>query len=203
MITIETVIITDSCSDLPLRYVEENNIPVLGLTCHFKGGDYEDDFGKTLGYGEFYAAVRSGEMPTTSQINSYRFAQEFKKYASQGKAVIYIGFSSALSGSVDSARSAREMAIEEYKDADITIIDSKSASLGQGLLVYYAYEMLKNRRPKDEIIDWVENNKLKLNHWFTVSDLAHLKRGGRISAAASAIGTILDIKPLKADEKPM
>lgn len=192
----ETVIIIDSCTDLPLEYVEDNKLPVLSLTCLFKGMEYPDDFGKTLSYKEFYDVVRKGEMPTTSQVNTYRFVEEFKKHIQEGRAVIYIGFSSALSGTVNSAEAAKKAIIEEFENADITVIDSKSASLGYGLLVYYALEMLKSGASKDEIVNWVENNKLKMNHWFTVEDLFHLSRGGRVSKAAAIIGTALDIKPV-------
>jgi DegV family protein with EDD domain len=192
----QTVIITDSCSDLPLKYVNENNIPVISLTYNFRGKENEDDLGKTMEYKEFYDGVRSGEMPTTSQINVFTYTEEFKKHISQGKSIIYIGFSSALSGSVNSANLARQTLLDEYKDADISVIDSKCASMGQGLLVYYANEMLKKGQSKEEIVKWVEENKLRLNHWFTVEDLNHLKRGGRVSAATAFIGTILDIKPV-------
>ncbi|SKA80226.1 EDD domain protein, DegV family [Caloramator quimbayensis] len=192
----ETILITDSCSDLPLKYVEENGIISLGLTCHFKGKDYIDDFGKTLSYKEFYEEVRKGEMPTTSQVNTYRFEEVFKKFTDEGKAIIYIGFSSALSGTVGSALSARQHIMDQNKNADITVIDSKCASLGEGLLVYYANEMLKKGYKKDEVVKWVEDNKLKINHYFTVEDLGHLRRGGRVSGFAAALGTILDIKPV-------
>lgn len=192
----KTVILTDSSSDLPLKFIEDNKIPALGLICQFKGKEFVDDFGKTLSHQEFYNAIRKGETATTSQINVYRYTEEFRKHVIQGKSIIYIGFSSALSGCLSSAVKAREDLIEEYKDADITIIDTKSASLGQGLLVYYAYEMLNNGSSKEEIVDWIENNKLKMNHWFTVEDLIYLKRGGRISGASAMVGTILNIKPI-------
>jgi EDD domain protein, DegV family len=192
----DPVILIDSCSDLPLEYVEKNGLNALGLTCLFKGKEYEDDFGKTLEYTNFYNGMRNGEVPITSQINSYRFEQAFKKYASESRPVIYIGFSSALSGCVNSAQTARENVLKEYGNADITVIDTKSASLGEGLLVYYAVKLLNEEKSKEEIVDWVENNKLKLNHWFTVEDLKYLRRGGRLSAVSTAIGTILDIKPV-------
>lgn len=191
-----TVIITDSCSDLPLSFVEQEKLPVLSLTFQFKGKEYEDDFGRTISYREFYDAVKEGELPTTSQINVFTYTEEFKKYVREGKSVIYIGFSSALSGSLNSAILARDMVMKEYENADISVIDSKCASAGQGLLVYYAYDMLKKGCSKQEIVDWVENNKLKVLHWFTVSDLKHLKRGGRVSGTAALIGTVLDIKPV-------
>lgn len=192
----ETILITDSCSDLPLSFIEENNISALSFTCEYKGEERMDDFGKTFQYKEFYTAVRNGEMPKTSQVNANRYFNEFEKHVKQGKSVIYICFSSALSGSFNSANIAKDMILEEYENADITIIDSKCASMGEGLLFYYAYNMLKDGVSKEEIINWVENNKLKINHWFTVDDLNHLKRGGRVSSAAAVIGTILDIKPV-------
>lgn len=198
----DTVLLIDSCTDLPRSYVEANNLPVVSLTCHFKGKEYKDDFGKTLGYKEFYEAVRNGEMPSTSQVNVYEYAEIFKKYALEGKSVIYLGFSSALSGSLNSAYLAKDMVCEEIENADITVIDSKSASLGEGLLAYNANEMLKNGASKDEVVSWLETNKLKINHWFTVDDLGHLKRGGRLSGTAAFVGTLLDIKPvLKVDDE--
>lgn len=192
----EPIILTDSCSDLPIEYIDENQLPFLSLTCHFNGRDYKDDFGKSLSYKEFYDTIRGGTVATTSQINTYHFIEEFKKYVMQGKSVIYIGFSSALSGCVSSAEAARKNIYEEFPDADITVIDTKCASLGQGLMVTYAVDMLKEGCSKQEIVDWVEENKLRMNHWFTVEDLIYLKRGGRISSSTAIIGTILNIKPV-------
>lgn len=192
----KTIIITDSCCDLPVDYIIENNIPVLSLTFHFKGKDYKDDFGKSMEYKTFYDDVRKGEMSNTSQVNAFTFEETFNKYISQGYSIIYIAFSSALSGTYNSSLIARQNILEENKNADISIVDSKSASMGQGLLVYYANEMLKKGASKEEIVNWLESNKLKVNHWFTVDDLNHLKRGGRVSAASAVIGTILDIKPI-------
>lgn len=192
----KTIIMTDSSSDLPLSFVEENKIPFVHLTYHLKGQDYQDNFGKSMDYREFYNAVRGGEMPSTSQVNVQTYVEEFSRHAEDGNPLIYIGFSSGLSGSLQSALVARNMILEQYKDADITVIDSKSASLGQGLLVYYAFEMLKKGCTKEEIVSWVEENKLKVNHLFTVDSLDHLKRGGRISGTAAMVGTILNIKPI-------
>jgi DegV family protein with EDD domain len=176
--------------------VEKNEIPVVSLVCNFMGQEYKDDFGKTLSYKEFYAAVRNGEMPSTSQVNVYVYTEIFKKYAAEGKSIIYLGFSSALSGSLNSALLAKDMICEEIENADITVIDSRSASLGEGLLAYNANEMLKAGASKDEVVSWLETNKLRMNHWFTVDDLGHLKRGGRVSGAAAFVGTLLDIKPI-------
>lgn len=192
----ETVIITDSHSDFPLELIGDYNIPFIGPMCSFKGIEIEDDLGKSISYGEFYASMRAGEMPTTHQINPYRYEHLFEKYVHNGKSIIYLGFSSALSGSLNSACIAKKELMKKYIDADITIIDTLSASLGQGLLVYYACEMLKKGHSKDEIIDWIEENKLKVNHLFTVDDLNHLKRGGRLSNMAAFVGTLLSFKPI-------
>lgn len=190
------VILTDSSSDLPRDFIDSNNIPFVSLVCNYKGQELEDDFGRSLSYKDFYNSIRAGEMPSTSQVNVQTYVDKFRLYTNQGSSVVYIGFSSGLSGSLQSAYVAKNLIIEENKNADITVIDSKSASLGQGLLVYYAYALLKNGAGKDEIINWVEDNKLKMNHWFTVDSLDHLKRGGRISGASAIIGGILNIKPI-------
>jgi DegV family protein with EDD domain len=192
----DTVILIDSCTDLPYRYIKEHNIPVFHLTYHFQGRDNKDDFGQSVDYKTFYDAVRGGEMPTTSQVNVDAYTRTFRSYIEQGKSVLYLAFSSALSGSYNSSVMARDMLLEEYPDADITVIDTKAASLGEGLLVWHAVNLLESGAAKDEIVQWVENNKLKLAHWFTVEDLNHLKRGGRVSGVAAFIGTILDIKPI-------
>ncbi|WP_029451786.1 DegV family protein [Clostridium algidicarnis] len=192
----DIVIITDSSCDLPLDYIRDAKVSFLGLVSNFKGNDYVEDFGQTLSYKAFYDGIRNGEMPTTAQINSYRFFEEFKKHVKENKSIIYLAFSSALSGTYNSSLVAKSEILEKYPDADITIIDTRAASLGVGLIVYNAYEMLNNGSSKDEIINWVEDNKLKVNHWFTVDDLYHLKRGGRIPSTTAFIGTILDIKPI-------
>lgn len=189
-------IVIDSNSDLPLNYVTSNNIPFVSLTFNYKDHIYVDDFGQTISHKNFYDEVRSGELPTTSQVNTYVFEELFRKHLSEGYDIIYIAFSSALSGTHNSAVMARNTLIEEFPDAKITVIDSKAASMGEGLIVYYAYTLMKNSAAYDEVVNWVETNKLKVNHWFTVDDLNHLKRGGRVSAASAAIGTLLDIKPI-------
>lgn len=194
----KTIFLVDSCSDLPLSFIDENNdcIDILGMPVEIDGKDYIDDFGKTLTHEEFYKFIRKGIMPTTSQINSHRFLEKFKKHSDNGNSIIYIGFTSGLSGTYNSAVVAKEMLLEESPDADITLIDTKCASVGEGLLILYAVEMLKNGSSKDEIVNWIEENKLKSNHWFAVDDLTFLKKGGRISATSAAVGTLLKVKPI-------
>lgn len=191
-----TIIITDSCSDLPLWYVEQKKIPIVNFTFNFKEKEYKDDLGQSISHSEFYNAVRNGEMPTTSQVNVQTFIDFFEKYIKQDKTIIYLCFSSALSGTYNSALLARKTLLEKYPHADINIIDTKAASMGQGLLVHYAMDLLDQGASKQEIIDWVEDNKLKIAHWFTVDDLGHLKRGGRLSGTAAFVGTVLNVKPV-------
>lgn len=191
-----TIILTDSTCDLPLSYIYNNNIKFLGLTVLLEDQEFVDDLGETFTYKDFYSSLRAGKVASTSQTNVYRFSEIFRNHIEKGDAIIYIGFSSALSGTYNSASLAREEILEEYPDADITVIDTLAASSGQGLLVYYACEMLKNGRSKEEIIEWIEENKLKVAHIFTVDDLEHLKRGGRISGTAAFVGSLLNIKPL-------
>lgn len=192
----EIVIMTDSNCDLKEDYVKENNIVVIPFHFTLKGEDYADDFGKSISYKEFYDELCKGEMPTTTQITPYIYEEYFKRYVKEGFSVIYIGFSSALSGSYNHSVAARQEVLNEIPNADITVIDSKCASVGQGLLVKRAVEMLREGKTKDDIVEWVEMNKLKVNHWFTVGSLEHLKRGGRLSAASAAVGTVLNINPI-------
>ena len=143
---------TDSCCDLKYDYVIKNNIPIVSLNVIIDKNEIKDDLGQSLGYKEFYNIIRNGEMPKTSQANAFYFEEEFEKIVKEGSSVIYIAFSSALSGTYNSACIAKESVLEKYPNADITIIDSKSASRGLGLLVYYANEMLKEGKSKEEII---------------------------------------------------
>ncbi|MBL5980920.1 hypothetical protein NAAC61_01800 [Petrotoga sp. 8T1HF07.NaAc.6.1] len=190
------VIVTDSNCDLPVEYISQNNVHVIPFTYVLNGINYTEDFGKSLSYKEFYDGIRNGSMPTTAQITAYTFENEFRSLVSKRDSVIYIGFSSALSETFNGSVLARNEIMEAEPEADITVIDSKSATAGQGLLVYYACEMLKQGKSKQEIVDWIEANKLKVNHWFTIDSLEHLKRGGRISATSAAIGGLLEVKPV-------
>lgn len=190
------IIITDSCCDLPIEYVRRRNLPILEFTYNFMGKDCKDNFGQTLSHKDFYDGVRRGEMPTTSQVNSQSYIDLFEEYVKEKKPIIYMCFSSALSGSYNNAVLARQMLLEEYPDAAITIIDTRCASMGQGLLVHHALNLRDKGLDYGEIVKWIENNKLRLVHWFTVDDLDHLKRGGRVSGVTAFIGSVLGIKPV-------
>lgn len=192
----KTVIIGDSCCDLPRGFIQDSQIPILPYMYLFQGREYFDDFGASLSYQDFYHGVRAGEMPTTSQVNVHTIAETFEKYVREGVSLIFVSFSSALSNTYNNVIMARNLVKEKYPQADISVIDTKSASLGEGLLLRHGVEMLKQGAAKEEIVSWLEGNKLKLNHWFTVEDLDHLRRGGRVSGAAAFVGSMLNIKPV-------
>ena len=142
----------------------------------------------------FFDKMRAGVNATTAQVNTFTFIEAFESVLKSGEDVLYIGLSSKLSGTVQSAFNAAEELMVKYPDRKVIVIDSCSASLGEGLLVYYAAR--KQSLSIDALAKWVEENKLRFVHWFTVDDLVYLKRGGRVSGATAAIATILNIKPV-------
>ena len=192
----EIMILTDSCCDLPQWYIDEQGIQIVPLTVIMNGVEKPDDLAKTQQYEAFYNAILEGAMPKTAQANVFEFREIFESCAKQEQPILYIGFSSALSGCVNSAQVAREEVLELYPEAQIAVVDSKSASMGQGLLVGYATKFAKEGKSLEEIVGWLEANKLRMHHWFTVGDLNHLFRGGRVSKTAATVGTLLQIKPI-------
>lgn len=195
-------LITDSACDLAIDYIRKNDIEVASLMVNLNGEFISDDLGQTLSHKDFYKAVREGAMPSTTQVNVGTFYDLFKGYASKGEAILYIGISSALSGTVSSAITARNMVLEEHPDAKIYVVDSLSVSVGEGALVYKAVEMIKNNIEIEEIVTYLEDIKRKVIHAITVDDLNHLKRGGRVSGTVAAVGSLLAIKPtLKIDNE--
>lgn len=188
------VITTDTTSDLPKSYIEEHNITVLPLTYVLEGVTYTQDNG--LEFNEFYGKMRNGSMPTTSQVNPTQAKEVFLKYYKEGYDILHIAFSSALSGSYNSARIAAMEVMEENPDSKIVVIDSLCASLGEGLLIHKAVIMKENGKPIDEVTQYLEDNKLHVCHNFTPLDLFHLYRGGRVSKTAAVLGTMINIKPI-------
>lgn len=190
------VIITDTCCDLPIEYIKEKNIPYISLTCQYNGREYSDDFGQTLTHKKFFNDLRNGTLPTTSLANASSYYNMFEKIAKDKKDIIYIGVSSGLSGSINSAHIAKNMMLEKYSDVSIFIVDILTASLGQGLMIIKAIELQEAGKSSKEIVDYLENTKQNLNTYITVNDLSHLKRSGRISSGAAAVGIVLHIKPI-------
>ena len=190
----EFVIITDSTTDLPKTYYKEKEIPVLSLSYMMDGVTYEDMNG--LSDKEFFDRIRAGSMPTTSQINAEQAKEGFEPFLKEGKDILYIGFTSGLSGSYNSVRIAAEDLKEQYPEREIIAVDSLCASMGEGLLLYKAVELKEQGKTLKEIADWVEENKLHICHDVTIDDLYHLHRGGRVSKASAVVGSIIKIKPM-------
>ncbi|SFB22643.1 DegV family protein [Clostridium frigidicarnis] len=191
------VIMTDSCCDLPIEYINEKNVPYVKLSCNFDDKEYADDFGTTLSYKKFFDGLRNGIVPKTSQPSSQAFYDKFKELIDDGNDIIYLCVSSGLSGTFNGANVARNMILEEYPEANIDIIDCLTGSLGQGLIVKKAIELKEEKNAtRKEIVSYIEEIKMKVNTYILVDDLSYLKKGGRISGAAATIGMVLHVKPV-------
>ena len=186
-------IITDSTADLPEEYLKEHDLGCVNLCYIMDGVTYGR--GEELDWKEFYAMMREGKMPTTSQVNPEEAKEYLEKVVQTEKEILWIAFSSGLSGTYNSVRIAAEEVLEEHQDCKIIVIDSLSASLGEGLLVHKAVGLRDQGKSLEEVAEWVESHKKNLVHAFTVDDLFHLHRGGRVSKAAAVLGTLAGIKP--------
>ncbi|HEL2265852.1 TPA: DegV family protein [Streptococcus suis] len=191
-------IVTDSTSDLPISWVQENDVTVLGLTINLDGVTYETVGEKRLTSGELLEKMATGGLPTTSQVNVGQFEEVFEAAAKEGKEVLYLAFSSALSGTYQSGIIARDMVLDNYPDAVITIVDTKAATIGEGYLVMKAVEARAAGKTLAETKAIVEDLVPRLRTYLLVDDLNHLVRGGRLSKAAALIGGLVNIKPLLA-----
>jgi DegV family protein with EDD domain len=191
------VIMTDSCSDLPSRLVDELELHVIPLS-HTIGGkeylNYPDE--RDLSFPDFYAMLRKERKSTTSAINTATFISYMEPLLQSGKDVYYLAFSSALSATCSASEIAAAELREKYPDRKIYVTDTLCASLGQGLLVYLTAMEKEKGASIDEARDFAEKTKPHLCHWFTVDDLHHLHSGGRISKTTAVVGSMLNIKPL-------
>lgn len=190
----EFIITTDTTCDLPESYLKEHNLTLLPLYYSFNETVYGDK--NLLSPKEFYNKMRGGEMPTTMAVNQDTAREVFSNLLDKGFDILHIAFSSGLSGSYSSAATVARELCDEKPGSKIIVVDSLCASLGEGLLIHKAVMMKKNGKSIDEIADWLENNKLHLCHIFTVDDLHHLHRGGRVSKTAAVIGTLINVKPI-------
>ncbi len=191
------LIYTDSTADLTDELVAKADVKVIPMEftiCDKSYFNYAD--GRELGFHEFYDMVREGNAAVTSLINVDRYNGIFEPELEAGNDILYIGFSSGLSGSYNCACTAIEELKEKYPERNIKAVDSLAASMGEGLLVYLAANKRDEGMGLDELAAWVAENRNNLCHWFTVDDLNHLKRGGRVSSAAAFFGNMLNIKPV-------
>ncbi len=190
-------IITDSSADLTQKMIAALELTVVSLRFTIDGKTYRDKADQSeMPTKTFYAKLREGKMSTTSQVNADEFVSVFEPILQGGEDILYIGFSSGLSGTLQSACIARDDLQEKYPARKIYVFDSLCASMGEGLLVYHAAQLKRGGTDIDALYKWLGENALKLCHWFTVGDLNHLKRGGRVSTTAALVGTMLGIKPV-------
>lgn len=187
-------IVTDVGADLPKSYLEEHDIDCMSITYMLDGEEYNQE--NPLDEDIFYARVREGCMPTTAQTNPAEARTYFERYLEEDKNLLCLAFSSGLSGTCNNIRMAAEELMEERGDCNIIVIDTLAASLGQGLLVYKAVQMRDAGSTMQETADWIEQHVQNFVHVFTVDDLNHLYRGGRVNKAAAVVGTIAGIKPI-------
>ena len=190
------IIMTDSDSDLPYALKQELGIPVVYMPYVLDGKEYFDDLGQMLDHKSFYDKMRAGATPTTSALNETVYEEYFEPILSGGQDILFIAFSSQLSGTINAMRAARETLLEKYPERTLIIVDTLSISAPQTLLVLKAYEMYNAGADMQTIADWLEANKLRAHAWFTEDDLKYLQRGGRVSAVSAALGTLLDLKPI-------
>lgn len=188
------VIITDSSADLTQSITGDTELITLQLDVLMEGEESRANCDVDIK--DFYAKLRGKKNATTSAVNIDAFTSIFEPYLAEGRDVLYLGFSSGLSGTYNAGLVAAKELSEKYPDRKVYAVDTLAASLGQGLLVYKALKMKEDGADIDTVRDFVEENKLNMCHWFTVDDLFFLKRGGRVSAATAIVGSMLSIKPV-------
>ena len=191
------ILMTDSCCDLPSDLAEQLQLDVLPLTLQMENVSYKNWLdGRELDFGTFYSRLRAGATASTAAVNVGEYQAQMRPHLEAGRDILCIAFSSALSTTYQSACIAAEDLRQEFPEARIEVVDSLSASLGQGLLVYLCALEQQKGRTLEQVRDFADQTRHQVCHWFTVDDLNHLKRGGRISAATALFGTMLSIKPV-------
>ena len=191
------VVMTDSSADLNPALEQELGVDIIPLSVNCGNRtflDYPDE--REIKTSEFYGMLRSGANAKTAAANVETFLTAMSRHLEQGKDVLYLGFSSGLSSTYSASEIAAQELRERYPERKVLTVDTLCASMGQGLLVWLTVQELKHGATLEEAAKYAEDNRLHLCHWFTVDDLVYLKRGGRISPAATLIGTMLGIKPV-------
>ena len=185
-----------SAMDLTAEHMKKRGIRYVCFNYELNGVTYKDDLGVSKPLSEFYQAMERGEDTKTTQVNVAEFLEYFESLLKEGRDVLHISFSSGLSGSYNSALIAAEQLKEKYPDQKLIVLDSLAASSGYGLLMEKAADLRDEGYTIDALADWVENNKLRVHHWFFSTTLKYYIRGGRVSRTAGFLGGILGICPL-------
>lgn len=190
-------IITDSCCDLTQELADELDLSVVPLYVNYKGNSYANYLDeRELKTKEFYDGMRAGEMGSTNAVNPTQWKEAAKTVLENGQDVLILAFSSGLSTTCNSAMIAAQELEEEYPERKVLVVDTLGASMGQGLMCWYVAKKAAEGVSLEDLRDYAESIKPHMAHWFTVNDLFHLKRGGRVSAATAVVGTMLQIKPV-------
>ena len=189
-------LMTDSTADLDEKWARAHEVDILGLHITLDGVVYETVGENRLSSDILLEQMKNGSKPTTSQVNVGQFEEAFRRYAEAGEAVLYLAFSSVLSGTYQSAVMAREMILEEYPEAIIEIVDTLAAAGGEGYLSMLAVEARNQGQSLEETKAMIEDVLPRLHTYFLVDDLYHLMRGGRLSKGSAIIGSLVNIKPL-------
>lgn len=190
------VIVTDSCCDLPEHIVKELDVPVLALAVIFGSEHFYNRPGEGPSSHEFYERLYKGESAQTSAVNMEEFKEFFRPFLQEGKDLLYVAFSSALSATYHNSCLAIEELREEFPEAEIEAVDTLCASLGQGMMVDLAVQEKRKGKSLDEVRIFLEEQKHRMHHWFTVGNLVQLRRGGRLSAGKAVFGSLLQVKPI-------
>ncbi|SHM42982.1 DegV family protein [Gracilibacillus kekensis] len=187
-------ILADSACDLSAEDFQKYDIEMLPLTVQLDGEDYQD--GVSISSKQVYDAMRDGKAPKTAQVSPHLFKEAFEKHAKAGNQVLYLAFSSELSGTFQGAKLMEQEVKEEYPDFELHVLDTKCASLGYGLVVFRAAELVQSGASLDEVLEVSKHHYEHMEHIFTVDDLEYLYRGGRVSKTQAFVGTLLKVKPL-------
>ena len=185
-----------STADRTEEFFKERNIAYTCFHFTMDGKEYLDDLGKTIPADEFYKRIAAGSQPVTSQVNAEEYVTLWEPFLADGKDIFHVTLSSGISGTINSAKTARDMIAEQYPDRKIVILDSLGASSGYGLFMEYLADKRDEGMSLEELEAWAMENRLHMHHWFFSTDLTSYYRGGRISRSSAAVGTILGICPL-------
>lgn len=185
-----------STADLTRKQMEERDLPYVCFHFLLDGQDYADDMGLSLSTEELYQKMKAGSETKTSQVPLENYMEHFEKLLQEGKDILHVEFSSGLSGSCNSAMLAANELAEKYPNQKIYVVDSLAASSGYGLIMETLADLRDAGKPIEEVYQWIEENKLRMHHWFFSTDLTFYIKGGRISKTAGMIGSVLNICPL-------
>ncbi len=189
-------LIIDSCCDLPADVINRDGVYLIKFPYLMNHGSFEDDLFQTTQPHDFYDAMRKGAEPSTAQISIPALQEAFEWAVKSGKPTVYLSFTSGLSGSFDTAEIVCKQVLEEHPEAELYVVDTRLASVAEGLLVYEALEQREKGLSAEHMVKWAEEARFFVDEEFMVEDLESLRRGGRIPASVAFAGAKLDVKPL-------